>query len=237
LKNEIITVAGHLGVLVAFGGLGAVLFRRSFRLSWFLAGLALYVIDDALLTRGFFLLPKFPGAEWNWAGKLMSFAGMLAIAALPAFGWRRTGITLVHRRGSWPAYLVFTAFFALFFFLAVTNADGRDDWETIAFQWTMPGLDEELFYRGVLLVAMNEAFGRKASMIGVSSGYGGALTCLLFGLIHALSFDDGAWSFDASAFLLTGGPSVILLWLRERTGSLLLPVLAHNVANGAGTLF
>jgi uncharacterized protein len=109
------------------------------------------VIDNALLTRCFFLLPKPPAAEWNWAGSSCRLHACWQSPRCPAFGWRRSGITLVHRRGSWPASLVFTAFFAFFFFLAVRNADGRDDLETIASQWTMPGLDEDLFYRGVLL--------------------------------------------------------------------------------------
>jgi len=60
---------------------------------------------------------------------------------------------------------------------------------------------------------------------------------LLFGMVHALMFKDGAISFDAITFLITGGPSLILLWMREKTGSLLLPALAHNVSNGVFTLF
>ena len=32
-------------------------------------------------------------------------------------------------------------------------------------------------------------------------------------------------------------PALLLVWFRQRTRSLLLPVLAHNVANGAFTLF
>ncbi len=38
-------------------------------------------------------------------------------------------------------------------------------------------------------------------------------------------------------FAMTGVPALLLLWLRERTGSLLMPVIGHNIANGASTLF
>lgn len=37
-------------------------------------------------------------------------------------------------------------------------------------------------------------------------------------------------------FLLTGVPSFLLLWMRERTGSIVMPILAHNIANGVSTL-
>ncbi len=126
---------------------------------------------------------------------------------------------------------------ALFFYMAISGADGRDDWETVAFQWTMPGLDEEVFYRGVLLVAMNEAFAKRISILGAPIGFGGLLTSALFGLAHGLSFGPGGFEFELGFFLMTGGPSILLLWMREKTGSILLPVIAHNIANGAFTMF
>jgi membrane protease YdiL (CAAX protease family) len=35
-------------------------------------------------------------------------------------------------------------------------------------------------------------------------------------------------------FILTGVPALILVWMRERTGSLLLPILLHNFGNSIG---
>lgn len=236
--SELLTVAAQLGVVLGLGLGGAALFRKSFRVGWFVAGLGLYVVYDFLLTSGFSLLPDFfPGASWNWSGKLMSLAGMLVIAALPGFGWRRAGLTLRQGPG-WPvAALVLSGLAGLFFYLALSGADGHDDWETIAFQWTMPGLDEEVFYRGVFLLAMNEAFTGRVRILGASIGYGGLIATVLFGLAHGLAFEKGALSFDAMSFALTGGPALILLWLREKTGSVLMPIIGHNIANGASTLF
>jgi hypothetical protein len=236
--GEILTAASHIGVVAALGLFGAALFRKSFRAGWFVAGLALYALYDGLLTRGFFFLPDvFPDASWNWTGKLMSLAGILAVAALPAIGWRRAGITLRQAPGSAVAIVVLAALAGLFFYLAISGADGRDDWETIAFQWTMPGLDEEIFYRGVFLLAMNEAFAARWRILGASIGYGGLIATVLFGLAHGLAFEKGGFTFDAMTFAMTGGPALILLWLRERTGSVLLPIIGHNIANGASTLF
>lgn len=236
--NEMLTVASQLGVVIALGLVGAGLFRKSFSAKWFAAGLFLYVFYDFLLTRGFFLLPDlFPDASWNWTGKLMSIAGVLAVCAIPASGWQRAGITLRQGKGSIAAAIVLALLGGLFFYLAISNPDGRDDPETIAFQWTMPGLDEEIFYRGLFLLAMNEAFSARARILGAPIGYGGLIATVLFGLAHGLAYESGGILFDAIAFAMTGGPALILLWLRERTGSVLMPIIGHNIANGASTLF
>ena len=239
MNNELILILGHLSVIAVLGVIGALTFRKSFNPGWFVAALILYALYDFLLTRGFGMVSNFPeGAGWNWTGKVMSFIGMLLIAALPFFGWRRVGLTLRQNPGSLSAYILFAALAGLFFYLAISSADGSpDDWETIAFQWTLPGLDEELFFRGILLIALNEAFCKAANILGAPITYGGLLTAVLFGLVHGMGFGADGFSFDALTFALTGGPSLLLLWLREKTGSLLLPIIAHNIANGAFTLF
>jgi membrane protease YdiL (CAAX protease family) len=237
--DEFIRTLIETGILAGLGLAGALVFRSSFRWKWLAAALVLNLVYQALLTRGFWLIPDpFTGADWNWAGKLAALAGTLAVMALPAFGWKRCGMTLDQGPRWGGAIVMFAGLALLFFGLAISGADGKpDSLETIAFQWTMPGLDEELFYRGTLLLALNEAFRSKSNLLGAPIGYGGLLTTILFGLTHALSYKAGAMDFDLMTFAMTGVPSFLLLWLRERTGSLLLPVVAHNIANGAFTLF
>lgn len=237
--NELIRTLIETGLLAGLGLLGAAVFRSGFRWRWLVAALVLNLVYQALLTRGFWMIPDpFPQADWNWAGKLAAIAGTLIVMALPAFGWRRCGMTLDQGPRWGGALGVFGALATLFFWLALSGADGKpDDLETIAFQWTMPGLDEEFFYRGTLLLALNEAFRGRIGIAGAPIGYGGVLTSLLFGITHALSYKAGAVDFDLMTFAMTGLPAFLLLWLRERTGSLLLPVIAHNIANGASTLF
>jgi hypothetical protein len=237
--DELIRTLIETGILAGLGLAGALVFRSGFRAHWLVAALALNLVYSALLTRGFWMIPDpFPGADWNWAGKLAAMAGTMIVMALPAFGWKRCGMTL-DQGPRWRGALLLLAVLAgLFFWLAISSADGKpDSLETIAFQWTMPGLDEELFYRGTLLLALNEAFRAKTNALGAPIGYGGLLATVLFGLTHALGYKAGAVDFDLMTFAMTGVPALLLLWLRERTGSLLLPVLGHNIANGASTLF
>ncbi|MEQ9506278.1 MAG: CPBP family intramembrane glutamic endopeptidase [Hyphomonas sp.] len=236
--DELIRTLIETGLLAGLGILGAVLLRGRLQWHWLVAALVMNLAYQALLTRGFWLVPDpFPGADWNWAGKLAAMAGTLAVMALPAFGWKWCGMTLDQGPGWRGALGLLIVLSGLFFWLAVSPADGPDDLETIAFQWTMPGLDEELFYRGTLLLALNEAFRPKVNVLGAGIGWGGLMTTVLFGLTHALSYEAGAMEFDLMTFAMTGVPAFLLLWLRERTGSLLMPVIGHNLANGLSTIF
>ena len=145
-------------------------------------------------------------------------------------------MTFAQARGARPAWWVFVVLAAGILMLAWWFGDGPDDLDTIVFQWTMPDIEEELFYRGLLL-ALNEALdgARRDRFAGI--GWGGILSSAAFGLGHALFWRDGGLSFDPLAMALTGAPALLLVWFLVRTGSLLLPVLAQNVANGAFTLF
>lgn len=231
-------VSLQAGVILVLGLAGAMRAPRAFRWRWLVVGLGLILLHDALLIRLYGLVPHLvSGSRWNWTGKLLAMAGLLAIATLPAFGWKRVGLTLVQAPRSGPAWRIFGIIAVLIFAMAIWFGDGRGDWDSILFQWTMPGIQEELFYRGVLLLALNEAFRARVWVAGAAIGWGGILATVAFGLVHALFFGAEGVSFDTLSFVVTGGPALLLLWFRERTGSLALPIVAHNVANGAFRLF
>ena len=182
-------------------------------------------------------------ADWWWTSdrwlfatvSFLIFAGvLLGMAASPAIAekLRYDPFHFVTRQ------IAFAVLALVIFGFAFHLGDGPADLDTILFQWSMPGIEEELFYRGVLLLALNEAFavGRGARpALGI--GWGGLLSSVAFGLGHALFWRADGPSFDAMAFAMTGGPALLLVWFRNRTGSLVLPVLAHNVVNGAFVLF
>ena len=217
------------GAIALLGGRGAVSFR------WLLAAAGLVLLNDALLTRVYRLVPDVIGGDWNWQGKLAALAATLAQAALPVLGWRASGLTW--RQDHLKGPLVVAGLYALLFVgLALAFPNDPADIETLAFQLTMPGLEEEAFYRGVLLLALDRAFTGRVRLLGVDWSWGAALSCGLFGLAHAFGVSKGEVSFEPLVFALTAGPSLIAVWLRLRTGSLLLPVLMHNLGNAASLL-
>ncbi len=239
MKHALLEIAVHIGVV---GGLAlglALAKPRRLRVGWLLVALALMLLRDALVLRGYGLVPNlFPGSDWAWTGKLLATAGLLAVAVLPWFGLARCGLTLRQAPGSGIAWIAFAVLAAVIFGFAIHLGDGPADLDTILFQWSMPGIEEELFYRGLLLLALNEAFrAGRGTRPKLGIGCGGVLSSVAFGLGHALFWRADGPSFDALAFVMTGGPALLLVWFRTRTGSLLLPVLAHNTVNGAFTLF
>lgn len=231
--NGLIGIAGVLALLLVVGGAIGVARRKSFSLPWLLVAAALVLLNDALLTRGYGHLPDLlPMANWNWQGKVLALAATLCIASLPAFGWRRSGITLAQAPGSLRSCaLVALAYCLVFVVLAFVFPNEPASPETMAFQLTMPGLEEEPFYRGVLLLALDRAFTARVRFLGVDWGWGAVLSCALFGLAHAFGFSHGQFTFDAMTMAMTALPSFIGVWLRLRSGSVLFPVLMHNFGN------
>ena len=233
MSDSMVSIVGVIGVLLGAGAALGLLDRKNFDVRWLLLAALLVLVNDVLLARAFGAMPSlFPAAEWNWQGKGLALLATLAIAAHPAFGWRRSGLTLRQEPGSWRSAIPVTLGY-IAFFVAVALAFPNDDpsAETIAFQATMPGLEEEPFYRGILLVALYQAFRGRWHWLGIDWSWGALLSCVAFGLAHAFSYSDGSFGFDPLIMAFTAIPSLLSVWLVRRTGSLLLPVLVHNAGN------
>lgn len=94
------------------------------------------------------------------------------------------------------------------------------------------GLDEELMYRGVLLALLcSLAPSILFTIKGAPISLGGMIALLLFALIHGLKIKHGMLQISPPGMVLTFIYGGVYLWLRERTGSLLMPVVAHNLGN------
>lgn len=231
--DGLLSIGLLLALLLAAGGaIGLLGGWRSVSPPWLLAAVGLVLLNDLLLTRLYGHLPDLIPGQWNWEGKILGLLATLAIAALPAIGWTRSGLTL--RQADLKAPLIVTGLYCLLFVgLALASSNEPSTAETRAFQLTLPGLEEEAFYRGVLLLVLDRAFAGRVRFLGVDWGWGAVLSSALFGLVHALDVLQGKVSFDPMIFALTAGPSFIGVWIRLRTGSILLPVVMHNLGNAA----
>ena len=194
--------------------------------------LLLLGLDDLATTLPFaFPALKVPGADWNWSGKACSIVLSAGVVVLGVLSRQEAGLQLRQKAGSVrPAGWALLAFTALSFGIGWAFGGGSWDAETPAFQLTMPGLAEEIAYRGVFIGLLHRAFpgeGRVARWAPV------LVTAVAFGLWHGLGVSDGYLTFDAfpALFPLLGG--LAYGWLRERTGSVLVPILAHNAGNTA----
>lgn len=93
-----------------------------------------------------------------------------------------------------------------------------------AVQLLVVALPEELFYRGWLQGSLARAApGRGVTVLGARLGGGFLLTQALFAAGHLVSLQP--WR------LGTFFPGLLFGWLRERTGGLAAPVVAHALSN------
>ncbi|MDG2521419.1 CPBP family intramembrane metalloprotease [Caulobacter segnis] len=231
--NSFIGILGVGALLLATGGVIGATRPSQFSLRWLLVSAGLVLLIDFLLTRGYGLLPNLiPLGERNWQGMILALAATLAVASTPAFGWRASYLTPVQAPGSVkPALLVSALYMGFFLALALVFPNEPSTTENLAFQMTMPGLMEEAFYRGVLLLALGRAFTGRVTLLGVDWSWGAILSCALFGLAHAFGFSRGGFSFDPLTMALTAMPSLIAVWIVLRTRSILLPIVLHNFGN------
>ncbi len=88
------------------------------------------------------------------------------------------------------------------------------------------GLPEEFFFRGYLQSELNYIFGKKFNFLSVKFGPGLFITAIIFTLSHIFVQMD--WSKASLIFI-----SLILGWLREKSGSILASAGFHTLANVA----
>jgi len=96
----------------------------------------------------------------------------------------------------------------------------------------MPGLAEELLWRGILLAILSRMFTARFKLANAEIGYGAIALTLVFALVHGIQFDKTlALHTDGMNALMAGVTGFALVWLRLRTKSLVLPVVLHNATN------
>jgi membrane protease YdiL (CAAX protease family) len=109
--------------------------------------------------------------------------------------------------------------------------------EDHVFQLTLPGLSEELMFRGLLLALVDRAAPPRLKVLGAQMGWGAMATSVLFSAVHAVNLaSDWTMTINWMAGLLPLLGGFAFAWLRARTGSLVWPIVLHNAANELATL-
>jgi len=108
---------------------------------------------------------------------------------------------------------------------------------TVVWQFFFSGFGEEIVWRGYVQSRLNQAFGRPMRMFGFQFGAGLIITSILFGLLHAFNTYDpeiGQTSLSWGWAFFTTFSGLLFGILREKTGSLLAPGIAHGLPDAVG---
>ncbi|MDT0265859.1 CPBP family intramembrane glutamic endopeptidase [Streptomyces sp. DSM 44915] len=209
-----------------FGG------RRGAALLAVAAGSYLAVVVLTRLPR----LGPFAELERNWQGQLLALGlcGLL-LARHPLLTARDVGLRRP-RPGSWPlvAWAIGGAV-AVQLAVGPMGDERAPDAETFLNSALMPGLWEELFFRGVLWALIAAALPAGGNPLGLPISWAMVLTSLLFGLGHGVLLDpaDGL-VLDPGLVVTSTAAGVLFCWLRERADSVWPAIVLHNLINLSG---
>ena len=178
----------------------------------------------------------------NWSAKIYSiiFALLILFSFKNMITPKDIGLRFKQNQNS----IRFSLIFVLFFFVAaiIVGFSGRKgdfDLKVLAYLAIMPGLNEELIYRGFLLGFLNKIFDKKFRVLKTNFGWGAILTSIIFGLLHGFGITENYQiQFDnIPNVILTGVFGFIFALMKERSGSLIFPIIAHNTIDFFHLLF
>ena len=179
--------------------------------------------------------------NWNWSGKIYTLIGSILFYMLfrkvfikyDFFTFKQKNNTLKPTI-SVTVIVVFIAIGLAFFLYGKSESN----LETLLFQITMPGLDEEFAFRGIMLGLLSTSLKSKINFGSLNLGNPAILiTSILFGLVHSFQLDNN-WNFSQNwiYFIQTSVYGLILCWMTIKSGSILMPILSHNLTNTLGTI-
>lgn len=232
MTNALLMLLAAIGLPTLVALLMSGQFRSSRAWLLCLAAIGAVSVNVVAMSIGASLGSLMPGFEYNWIGKAIGILLTLVMYfLLPRSLRAEAGIFAMPKTADWRSTVaVSVGLLLIFWMIAYVFRDGKPlTGETILFQATMPGLDEEMMYRGVLLALLVGALGKPLSVAGIRIGWGALPVVAFFGLAHgltqALSTDTVA-SIVAATVMGAG-----FVWLKERASSIWVAVIVHNLAN------
>jgi membrane protease YdiL (CAAX protease family) len=200
--------------------------------------LLLFVASLVVLNVGLTEIPRVDGFQhlhWSWQECLLSTAWpFLLVALVPGISLASIGVTSRLRPGwlkpSIVGLLLALAVPAVFFILGARKRLDAEGW---TFLLIMPGLAEELVFRGVFQSLLNRVFGKPWRLANADFGWGLVISTILFAGSNGLVAVDP--QLHARIVLHAAiAPFMISLvsgWIRERTDSVWPSVFGHNLSN------
>ena len=201
--------------------------------------IGIYLVSN-VLTYSLSDITIFTGQRYNWVGKGTALAFLLiCVFNIPTFNSRQFGwTTKILWVGTRPILALCFIYFLLRIGLYYSSgsASATFDSETVLFQATLPGLQEELLYRGILLGLLNRIFVNPTwKFCKVEFGWPVIITSILFGMAHGISINNN-YHLDINYFnfFRTIFDGFLFALLVQKTKSIFPGVIFHNLLNLIG---
>jgi membrane protease YdiL (CAAX protease family) len=174
-------------------------------------------------------------SNWNWVGKIYTIIGsILFLIFYRKYPLKDYFLTFKQENKFFKKGVLIIISLLIFkttlMFFAPTKLL---NWETLFYQFSMPGIDEEIAYRGIMLGLLTKILKCKNLILNSSVW----ITAILFGFAHGLSLSkEFSIIFNIQPFLITMFHGLIWGWITIRSGSILLALISHNLGNGMGNI-
>ena len=170
--------------------------------------------------------------QWNWTGKLLGIIFGIVVYIVIRKKISPYDFIKIEQQ-YFQKTIIATVLITCFAFFSYFDSSLTMNKETLLFQLTMPGLDEEIMFRAILLGLLLTCL-KENIMIGVFNlGNPSILIVgLLFGLLHGLTLTEQfSFKFNYSSFLSTFIMGYVWGWISLKSKSILQPIVSHNVLN------
>jgi hypothetical protein len=200
---------------------------------------AIIYLLASILTDSLSSITLFKGQQFNWVGKAVALVVEIILAfSIPGFTRQAFGLTKIE----WTDTTSILAVCAIYFFIRLSlyyfsgSAGTEIHIEQFLFQATLPGLQEELLFRGILLGLLQKVFQHPVWKVWrLRFGWAALITSILFGLSHGIGFnEDHTLHINAFAFFRATFDGLLLALLAEKTKSVFPSVVYHNLLNLIG---
>lgn len=170
--------------------------------------------------------------NWNWTGKIFAVLGsVIFLMIYRKFTLSDYHLTFHQNKGFFRKGVLIIVLILVVQSIFSLIINTSKDWntETFFFQLTMPGIDEELAFRGIMLGLLIKILKPSSKTIFHPAIL---VTFILFGLVHGLFLNESYEpTFRSYPFFNTMILGIIWAWITMKSGSILLALVSHNLAN------
>ena len=201
------------------GEYGITFDNFSYHLKIGLKSLAIVLLADA----AFALVTALGTSYKDWGGALILSLAHIVALVLVALFLRKNPTYQEQPASAHRILFFFLIFIALAILSALTLPLGKQV-SGFTFGLFTTGFGEEILCRGYFQSRLNRAFGRPFSFYGVRWGFGVIITAILFGSMH---FFHGTGTLWWGLWTIFAG--LVFGFLREKTGGIVAPAIAHGL--------